>query len=170
MKPMDLHDMYPGAFGTLQYSEGHVKIAAFAKNVQDLYALNTLSMGQKDRRVSSTFKFSLPFAVQQHFTNLENFEGKECVQVLDKHSGLKVLLLNLEMVSVIYFCPSCSAATTARATRDTRSEQEKGKYKANYAAKSCGEHAFFNPKCQNCSRTYCTSRGWRDSNSGELHW
>jgi hypothetical protein len=76
MKPMALHDMYPGACGTLQYSEGHVKIAAFAKDVQDLYALNTLSMGQKDRRVSSTFKFLLPFAVQQYFTNLENFEGK----------------------------------------------------------------------------------------------
>ena len=101
MKPMDLHDMYPGAFGTLQYSEGHVKIAAFSKNVQDLYELNDMSVGQKDRRVSLTFKFSLPFAVQQHFTNLENFEGKECVEVLDRHSGLKVLLLNLEMVSVL---------------------------------------------------------------------
>ena len=28
------------------------------------------------------------------------YEGKECVEVLDKHSGLKVLLLNLEMISV----------------------------------------------------------------------
>jgi hypothetical protein len=116
MKPMALHDMYPGACGTLQYSEGHVKIAAFAKNVQDLYALNTLSMGQKDRRVSSTFKFSLPFAVQQRFTNLENFEGKECVEVLDKHSGLKVLLLNLEMVSVfVSYDPQRFQAISARA-------------------------------------------------------
>ena len=101
MNPMALHDMYPGACGTLQYSEGHVKIAAFSKNVQDLYELNDMSVGQKDRRVSLTFKFSLPFAVQQCFTNLENFEGKECVEVLDRHSGLKVLLLNLEMVSVL---------------------------------------------------------------------
>ena len=51
--------------------------------------------------MSSIFKFSLPFAVQQYFTNLENFECKECVEVLDKQSGPKVLLLNLEMVSVV---------------------------------------------------------------------
>ena len=51
--------------------------------------------------MSSTFKFFLlQFAVQQYFTNLKNLEGKECVEVLDKHSGLKVLLLNLEMISV----------------------------------------------------------------------
>ena len=100
MNPIALHEMYPGAYGTSQYSEGHVKIAAFARNIQDLHELNNLSVRQKDRRVSSTFKFLLPFAVQQCFTNLENFEGKEYVEVLDKHSGLKVLLLNLEMVSV----------------------------------------------------------------------
>ena len=33
MNPMAICDMYPGACRTLQYSEGHVKIAAFAKNV-----------------------------------------------------------------------------------------------------------------------------------------
>jgi hypothetical protein len=44
---MALHDIYPGACGTLQYSEGHVKIHAFAKNVQDLYEMNNLSVGQK---------------------------------------------------------------------------------------------------------------------------
>ena len=57
-------------------------------------------MGQIDRRVSSTFKLLLPFAFQQYFFNLEDFEGKEYIEVLDKHSGLKVLLPNLEMVSV----------------------------------------------------------------------
>ena len=99
MNPMALHEMYPGAYGTLQYSEGHVKIASFARNIQDLHELINLLVGQKNRRVSSTFKFLLPFAVQHCFTNLENFAGKE-VEILDKHSGLKVLLLNLEMVRV----------------------------------------------------------------------
>ena len=58
--------------------------------------------------MSSAFKFLLPFAVQQSFTNLENFEGKECIEVLGKHSGLKVLLPNLEMVSVfVSYDPQC---------------------------------------------------------------
>ena len=108
MNPMALHEIYPGACGTKQYSEDHVKITAFTQNVLDLHELNNLCTGQKDRKVSSTFKFLLPFAVQQSFTNLENFEGKECVKVLDKHSGLKVLLLNLEMVSVLVsYDPQC---------------------------------------------------------------
>ena len=48
----------------------------------------------------------MAFTVQQHFTNLDSFEDKECVEVLDKHSGLKFLLLNLEMVSVfVSYCP-----------------------------------------------------------------
>jgi hypothetical protein len=46
---MALHDMYPDACvcGTLQYSEGHVKIASVARNVQDIYELNSLSMEEK---------------------------------------------------------------------------------------------------------------------------
>ena len=116
MKPMALHSMYPGACGTLQYSEGHAKIADFAKNVHDLYELNSLSVGQKDRRVSSTFKFSFPFAIQQCFTNLENFESKECVEVLHRHSGLKVFLLTLEMVSVFVSCdPQCFQTISVQA-------------------------------------------------------
>jgi hypothetical protein len=62
---------------------GPVKISAFSMNIQDLYEWNDLSVGQKDQRVSSIFQSILLHAVQQHFTHLENFESKECVEVLD---------------------------------------------------------------------------------------
>ena len=179
MKPMSLHNMYPGAYGTLQYSEGHAKIAAFAKNVHDLHELNALSVGQKDRRVSSTFKFSLPFAVQQCFTNVENFEGKECVEVLDRHSGLKVLLLNLEMESVIVsYDPQCFQTIFVQAAvqpPQQKQQETKGQNKRKANTMPIREQimwgtCFFNTKCKNCSRTYCTGREWRDSNSEEFHW
>ena len=43
MNPMALHEMYPIAYGTLHYSEGHIKITAFAKNIDDLHELDNLS-------------------------------------------------------------------------------------------------------------------------------
>jgi hypothetical protein len=40
--------------------------------------------------VISTFKFSISFSVQQHFTNSRAFGGNECVEVLDKYVFLSL--------------------------------------------------------------------------------
>ena len=78
----------------------------------------------------------MALTVQQHFTNLDTFEGMKCVEVHDKHSGLKFLLLNLldDMCLCIIFSCAVSAHTylsfstdiTAKSTNDTRSKEKKG--------------------------------------------
>ena len=53
-------------------------------------------------KLESEFNLQV-FITLCHATTLHQHrgcEGKECVEVLNKHSGLKVLLLNLDMISV----------------------------------------------------------------------
>ena len=109
------------------------------------------------------------------FSNLENFVGKQCVEMLNKCSGLKVLLLNLEVVSGFvsygpqHFQIIYVQATIAKVKKYTRSKQEKGKGNANDPAKLCGECVFLNTKCKHCPRTFCTCRMWRDRISKEFN-
>ena len=83
--PMAPQRMNPGACETLQYSDVHVRIAAFATNVSYFYELNDLPVGQQDMRLSSKYQFLLPFAMQLHFIILEDNKDKKSVEVVDKH-------------------------------------------------------------------------------------
>ena len=75
-----------------------------------------LCLWDKKQEIEFNLQVFLALCCSTTFYQPEEFQGKECVEVLDKCSGLKPLLLNLEVVSVVVsYDPQCSQTISVQA-------------------------------------------------------